>query len=189
MRTGGRVMPLELFFDLVFVLGLTQCTALMADEPTWEGLVKGLLVARGAVVGVGGLRVADERRRSRRRARCGSCSSPRWRRCSSSRSRSPRPSRTTGCCSPAASPWCGSRTSSLFPIASRDDPDLRSSVTGLAISTALGVGHHRGRVVHRRRAAGWRSGSSRSCSTWAGRRSSARRAGSSSPSTSPSATG
>ena len=36
-------MPLELFFDLVFVLALTQCTALMAHEPTWEGLCKGLL--------------------------------------------------------------------------------------------------------------------------------------------------
>jgi low temperature requirement protein LtrA len=37
-------MPLELFFDLVFVLGLTQCTALMAAEPTWRGLAKGLLI-------------------------------------------------------------------------------------------------------------------------------------------------
>ena len=44
MRTGERVMPLELFFDLVFVLALTQCTALMADKPTWEGLAQGLLV-------------------------------------------------------------------------------------------------------------------------------------------------
>ena len=43
-RTSARVMPLELFFDLVFVLAITQCTALMADEPTWEGLVKGMLV-------------------------------------------------------------------------------------------------------------------------------------------------
>jgi low temperature requirement protein LtrA len=39
-----RVTPLELFFDLVFVLALTQCTTLMAAEPTWEGLAKGLLV-------------------------------------------------------------------------------------------------------------------------------------------------
>ena len=44
MRQEERVTPLELFFDLVFVLALTQCTALMAAEPTWEGLVKGLLV-------------------------------------------------------------------------------------------------------------------------------------------------
>jgi low temperature requirement protein LtrA len=38
------VKPLELFFDLVFVLALTQCTALMADNPTWEGLGQGLLI-------------------------------------------------------------------------------------------------------------------------------------------------
>ena len=44
MREGERVMPLELFFDLVFVLALTQCTALMVDNPTWEGLGQGLLV-------------------------------------------------------------------------------------------------------------------------------------------------
>jgi low temperature requirement protein LtrA len=44
LRDEERVMPLELFFDLVFVLAFTQCTALMADEPTWEGLAKGLLV-------------------------------------------------------------------------------------------------------------------------------------------------
>jgi len=43
-REGERVTPLELFFDLVFVLAITQCTALMAHHPTWEGLVQGLLV-------------------------------------------------------------------------------------------------------------------------------------------------
>jgi low temperature requirement protein LtrA len=43
-RDDGRVSPLELFFDLVFVLALTQCTALMAHEPTWTGLAKGLAV-------------------------------------------------------------------------------------------------------------------------------------------------
>jgi low temperature requirement protein LtrA len=44
MRQSERVTPLELFFDLVFVLALTQCTALMASEPTWTGIGKGLLV-------------------------------------------------------------------------------------------------------------------------------------------------
>ncbi|MGO9489787.1 MAG: low temperature requirement protein A [Solirubrobacteraceae bacterium] len=44
MREGERVTPLELFFDLVFVLALTQCTTLMAANPTWEGLLQGLLV-------------------------------------------------------------------------------------------------------------------------------------------------
>jgi low temperature requirement protein LtrA len=44
LREGERVTPLELFFDLVFVLALTQCTALMSDNPTWSGLAQGLLV-------------------------------------------------------------------------------------------------------------------------------------------------
>jgi low temperature requirement protein LtrA len=44
LREGAQVTPLELFFDLVFVLALTQCTALMADQPTWQGLAKGMLV-------------------------------------------------------------------------------------------------------------------------------------------------
>jgi low temperature requirement protein LtrA len=44
LRQTERVTPLELFFDLVFVLALTQCTALMASEPTWTGLAKGVLV-------------------------------------------------------------------------------------------------------------------------------------------------
>jgi low temperature requirement protein LtrA len=44
LRQTERVTPLELFFDLVFVLAITQCTALMAAEPTWTGLAKGLVV-------------------------------------------------------------------------------------------------------------------------------------------------
>lgn len=44
MREDERVSPLELFFDLVFVLAITQCTALMADKPTWSGVGEGLLV-------------------------------------------------------------------------------------------------------------------------------------------------
>ena len=44
MREGERVRPLELFFDLVFVLALTQCTTLMIGNPTWEGLAQGIVV-------------------------------------------------------------------------------------------------------------------------------------------------
>ena len=44
MREGEQVTPLELFFDLVFVLAITQCTSLMAADPTWEGLARGILV-------------------------------------------------------------------------------------------------------------------------------------------------
>src|SRR6476620_5035983 len=43
-REGERVTPLELFFDLVFVLAITQCTALMSQHPTWSGLAQGVLV-------------------------------------------------------------------------------------------------------------------------------------------------
>ena len=38
------VTPLELFFDLVFVLSFTQVTATMAQDPTWAGLGEGMLI-------------------------------------------------------------------------------------------------------------------------------------------------
>jgi low temperature requirement protein LtrA len=44
LREESRVTPLELFFDLVFVLALTQCTALMANDPTWHGVAQAMLV-------------------------------------------------------------------------------------------------------------------------------------------------
>ncbi len=40
----ARVTPIELFFDLVLVFAITQVTALMADDLTARGLVRGLLV-------------------------------------------------------------------------------------------------------------------------------------------------
>ena len=43
-REGETVSPLELFFDLVFVLAITQCTTLMANDPTWRGIGRGLVV-------------------------------------------------------------------------------------------------------------------------------------------------
>ena len=39
-----RVTPLELFFDLVFVFAITQVTGFLSQNPTWEGLVQGLLL-------------------------------------------------------------------------------------------------------------------------------------------------
>lgn len=44
LREGDQVRPLELFFDLVFVLAMTQCTALMAKDSSWESVAQGLLV-------------------------------------------------------------------------------------------------------------------------------------------------
>ena len=42
-RLVETVRPLELFFDLVFVLGFTQCTALMIELHSWDGIARGLL--------------------------------------------------------------------------------------------------------------------------------------------------
>jgi low temperature requirement protein LtrA len=39
-----RVTPLELFFDLVFVFAITQVTGFIADDPTWDGLLRGLFL-------------------------------------------------------------------------------------------------------------------------------------------------
>ena len=44
LRQEDRVLPLELFFDLVFVLAITQCTTLMSHHTTWEGLGEGMLI-------------------------------------------------------------------------------------------------------------------------------------------------
>jgi low temperature requirement protein LtrA len=44
LRERESVKPLELFIDLVFVLGFTQCTALMAAEANWPGIGRGILV-------------------------------------------------------------------------------------------------------------------------------------------------
>src|SRR4051794_27631764 len=44
MREGERVTPLELFFDLVFVLAITQCTALMVGHATWGEVGQAMLV-------------------------------------------------------------------------------------------------------------------------------------------------
>jgi low temperature requirement protein LtrA len=39
-----QVTPLELFFDLTFVFAMTQVTVLLADDPTWGGVFRGMLV-------------------------------------------------------------------------------------------------------------------------------------------------
>jgi low temperature requirement protein LtrA len=41
---SANATTLELFFDLVFVFALTQVTALMAETPTWHGLLRGALL-------------------------------------------------------------------------------------------------------------------------------------------------
>src|SRR5688572_14279260 len=39
-----RVTPLELFFDLVMVFAFTQVTSLLVEDPTWGGVLRGMLV-------------------------------------------------------------------------------------------------------------------------------------------------
>jgi len=137
-RSSARVMPLELFFDLVFVLTLTQATVLMADEPTWRGLAKGLLVL-GVLwwswVGYAWLTSAvDPEEGSVRLVIFAAMAA----------------FLVAALCVPsafddAAFVFAGAYAVvriahiGLYLIASRDDPGLRSSVTGLAVSTAVGV--------------------------------------------------
>ena len=40
----GRVTPLELFFDLVVVFAITQVSTFLSNDPTWSGLLRGLLL-------------------------------------------------------------------------------------------------------------------------------------------------
>ena len=139
MRSEDRVTPLELFFDLVFVLVLTQCTALMAEDPTWEGLARGLLVL-GVMwwswVGYAWLTsVLDPEEGIVRFAIFGAMAAL----------------LVVALCVPQAFGDLGLLFAAayavvrvaqivLFVVASRDDPGLRHSVTGLAISTATGSG-------------------------------------------------
>ncbi|MCA1689075.1 MAG: low temperature requirement protein A, partial [Actinobacteria bacterium] len=131
--------PLELFFDLVFVLALTQCTALMAAEATWAGLAKGLLVLAvlwWAWVGYAWLTsVLDPEEGAVRLIMfaamaallvCSLCV--------------PRAFGASALLFAGAYAVVRAAHLLLFTVASRDDPGLRRSVTGLAASTAIGVG-------------------------------------------------
>lgn len=44
VEPGQQVTPLELFFDLVFVFAITQVTGFLADNSTWLGLLRGLML-------------------------------------------------------------------------------------------------------------------------------------------------
>ena len=44
VESEQRVTPLELFFDLVFVFAITQVTGFIAQDSTWLGLLRGLMV-------------------------------------------------------------------------------------------------------------------------------------------------
>jgi low temperature requirement protein LtrA len=139
LRQTERVTSLELFFDLVFVLAITQCTALMAAEPTWTGLAKGLVVL-GVLwwswTGYAWLTsVVDPEEGAVRLAIFAAMAAL----------------LVVSLCVPGAfgdsallfaCAYGVVRTAhiALFLLASRDDPTLRQSVLGLAGGSALGVG-------------------------------------------------
>ncbi len=139
LREGERVTSLELFFDLVFVLALTQCTALMARTPTWEGVLKALLIL-GVLwwswVGYAWLTsVVDPEEGTVRLVMFAAMAAL----------------LVAALCVPGAfgddallfaCAYGVVRAAhiALFLLASRDDAALRSSVIGLAASTAIGVG-------------------------------------------------
>jgi low temperature requirement protein LtrA len=138
LRQGERVTPLELFFDLVFVLAITQCTALMAAHPTAEGLAKGLLILGllwWAWVGYAWLTsVIDPEEGTVRLAIFGAMAAL----------------LVVALCVPHAfgdrallfaCAYAMVRAAHivLFVVASREDPALRRSVRGLAIGTAVGA--------------------------------------------------
>ena len=139
LRAQETVKPLELFFDLVFVLALTQCTALMAGEPTWSGIGRGMLVLATvwwAWVGYAWLTsVLDPEEGGVRIAMFAAMASL----------------LVVALCVPDAFEddaflfACAygvvrGAQLALYLLASRDNPALRQSVLGLAGGSAIGVG-------------------------------------------------
>src|SRR5262245_2897829 len=139
LRVQEVVKPLELFFDLVFVLVFTQCTTLMVHDPTWEGMARGLLVLAvlwWAWVGYAWLTsVIDPEEGAVRLVMFGAMAGL----------------LIAALCVPEAFneqalsfavAYAVVRTAhiALFLLASRTDVELRHSVVGLAVSTALACG-------------------------------------------------
>jgi low temperature requirement protein LtrA len=139
MREGERVTSLELFFDLVFVIALTQCTALIALTPTWEGAVKGLLVLGllwWSWVGYSWLTsVVDPEEGSVRLAMFAAMAA-----LLVADLGVPRAFGGEAVLFVVAYAVVRVAQIALFMLASRDDLLMRRSVLGLAVSTAIGVG-------------------------------------------------
>ena len=139
LRRGETVSPLELFFDLVFVLAITQCTALMARDPSWAGIGRGLVVLGllwWSWVGYAWITSVVDPDEGPVRLVVFSAMAALL---------------VTSLCVPDAfgDLAMGFVVSygvvraahiALFVLASRDDAGLRHSVVGLAASTAVGVG-------------------------------------------------
>jgi low temperature requirement protein LtrA len=139
LRDEERVTPLELFFDLVFVLAITQCTALMSHDPTWSGVAQGMLVLGvlwWAWVGYAWLTsVVDPEEGAVRLVIFAAMAA----------------FLVVALCVPDAFGSLGLEFAvaygfvrygqiALFFLASRDDAELQRSIVGLAVSTSVGVG-------------------------------------------------
>ncbi len=139
LREDARVSPLELFFDLVFVLALTQCTQLMADDPSWEGLARAMLILAllwwswSGYVWLTG--TVDPEEGAARLVIFAAMAA----------------FLVAALCVPEAfddrallfaGAYAAVRVAhlGLYAVASRDDPQLRRSVTMLALSSSVGVG-------------------------------------------------
>lgn len=138
LRKDERVLPLELFFDLVFVLAITQCTALMVHEPSWEGVAKATLVLAllwWCWVGYAWLTsVIDPEEGTVRIVMFVAMGALLIIALSVQEAFADRALMVA-----VAYGVVRGAHIALFMIASRDEPQLRHSVVGLAISTAVGV--------------------------------------------------
>jgi low temperature requirement protein LtrA len=191
LRHDERVTPLELFFDLVFVLALTQCTTLMADRTLrispWEAVLEGVLVLGVLWWSWGGYAwltsVVDPEEGAVRLVMFAAMGA----------------FLAAALCVPEAfgahallfaCAYAVVRTAhiALFMLGSRENAALRRSVLGLAGSTAIGVSRCSSQPSPAM-VCSWDCGEWRSCSTSADRSCSALRAGSCALPTSPSATG
>ena len=138
MRAGEQVSPLVLFFDLVFVLAITQCTALMANDGTWRGIAQALVVLGLLWWSWGGYAwltsVVDPDEGAVRLVLFGSMAAL----------------LITSLCVPDAFDSLGTTFAiayvvvrvahiALFAMASREDAGLRHSVVGLATSSSVGA--------------------------------------------------
>jgi low temperature requirement protein LtrA len=138
LREDERVSPLELFFDLVFVLAITQCTQLMSDHPTWEGLAQGLLVLAllwWAWVGYAWLTSVVDPEDDAVRISIFAAMAALLIVSLTVREAFGDLAITFA----VAYGVVRAGQIALFVIASQEDPALRQSVTGLAISTAIGA--------------------------------------------------
>jgi low temperature requirement protein LtrA len=139
LRDSERVTPLELFFDLVFVLALTQCTTLIGGSLTWEGALEGMLVLGmlwWSWVGYAWLTsTVDPEEGSVRLVMFAAMAA----------------FLVAALCVPQAfaakallfaGAYLVVRTAhiALYLLASREDPELRRAVAGLAVSSAVGAG-------------------------------------------------